>query len=116
MPGKPANMQLVDHRTFQAWYDRRFCGQKLATTRDYSPNGIVSTVRASNCLLANPSCVRHRSGPRIHEFFPSIYAPRVTRTGGQAFDKNVPEEIAPICFWIENDDLKWFSAVCSFIK
>ena len=35
---------------------------------------------------------------------------------GQVFDKNVPEEVAPICVRIENDKLNRLWAVCTVIE
>jgi hypothetical protein len=36
--------------------------------------------------------------------------------GGQAFDENVPEEIASICVGIEANNLNQLVTVCSVIK
>jgi hypothetical protein len=37
-------------------------------------------------------------------------------TGGQAFNENVPEEVAPICVGIESDNLKRLRAVRNLIE
>jgi hypothetical protein len=37
-------------------------------------------------------------------------------TGGQAFEKNVPEEEAPVCVRIEGNNLNRLRAVCRVIK
>jgi hypothetical protein len=34
----------------------------------------------------------------------------------QAFDKNVPKEIASVGIGIESNDLRWLRAICSIIK
>src|SRR5690348_13204516 len=116
MLSKPANVQLVDHRAFQVRHDRRFPSQRLATRRDYSANRTVCTVCTANCALSNPNRVGHSSSKRVHELFLTIHAPGIMCTGGQAFEKNVPEEEAPVCVRIEGDNLNRLRAVCRVIK
>ena len=116
MPREAANVQLVDDRAVQTRHNRRFRWQKLSGCRDYCTNRIPRGFHTANCFPSAPDGVAHSSSPRVDELFAAIYPPGIMCTGGQVFDKNVPEEIAPICVSIEDNNVNRFRAFCRIIK
>jgi len=116
MPRKPANVQLINYRAFQAWRDRRFPRQRSTVGRDHATNRSASAVCTTNCVPSIPNWVGYGSSPWVRQLFPAIDAPGVMDTGGQAFDKNVPKEIASVGTGIESYDLKRLRTICGVIQ